>query len=168
MFKVIVKGRLRSKQRSDGSSSKGSGRSSKGSGRSSKGSGFSGLSGSDASNQSSMQSPYAYASGSHIRSILKPAAECNDSSNSSSSNIPVLVRNISDSGSFTTDGTTRSSSAAAADSTIAANNVDKKKPPRKKSVRRVRWKNVHVREYERTLGDNPSCSSGAPVTYVAL
>ena len=30
--------------------------------------------------------------------------------------------------------------------------------------RRVDFNSVHVREYVRTLGDNPSCSSGAPVT----
>lgn len=27
----------------------------------------------------------------------------------------------------------------------------------------VRFDEVHIREYERTLGDNPSCSSGPPI-----
>lgn len=30
--------------------------------------------------------------------------------------------------------------------------------------RRVNFDSVRVREYERKLGDNPSCSSGAPIT----
>ncbi|GAX26141.1 hypothetical protein FisN_18Hh257 [Fistulifera solaris] len=30
--------------------------------------------------------------------------------------------------------------------------------------RRVHFDSVRIREYERTLGDNPSCSSGAPIT----
>lgn len=29
--------------------------------------------------------------------------------------------------------------------------------------RRVKFDSVRIREYERTLGDNPSCSSGAPI-----
>jgi hypothetical protein len=28
----------------------------------------------------------------------------------------------------------------------------------------VRFTDIQIREYERTLGDNPSCSSGAPVS----
>ena len=32
------------------------------------------------------------------------------------------------------------------------------------TTKRVSFHSVHVREYERALGDNPSCSSGAPVT----
>ena len=31
-------------------------------------------------------------------------------------------------------------------------------------TKRVFFGTVHVREYERALGDNPSCSSGAPLT----
>jgi hypothetical protein len=27
----------------------------------------------------------------------------------------------------------------------------------------VRFDNIHIREYARIIGDNPSCSSGAPV-----
>jgi hypothetical protein len=33
---------------------------------------------------------------------------------------------------------------------------------------RVRFQVVHIREYERIIGDNPSCSSGAPIGYVLL
>ena len=29
----------------------------------------------------------------------------------------------------------------------------------------VTFQHVYIREYERTVGDNPSCSSGAPVRY---
>jgi hypothetical protein len=37
------------------------------------------------------------------------------------------------------------------------------KPPIQK---KVRFQDVYIREYERVLGDNPSCSSGAPIRYV--
>ena len=30
----------------------------------------------------------------------------------------------------------------------------------------VTWEDVHIRQYERTVGDNPSCSSGAPLRWV--
>jgi hypothetical protein len=30
-------------------------------------------------------------------------------------------------------------------------------------LRKVRFRHVQVREFERIIGDNPSCSSGAPV-----
>jgi hypothetical protein len=30
-------------------------------------------------------------------------------------------------------------------------------------IKAVRFNQIHIREYERTLGDNPSCSSGPPV-----
>jgi hypothetical protein len=33
--------------------------------------------------------------------------------------------------------------------------------------RRVRFRHVVVREFERVIGDNPSCSGGAPISYVA-
>lgn len=32
----------------------------------------------------------------------------------------------------------------------------------------LRFGEVHIREFERILGDNPSCSSGAPIGYVSL
>jgi hypothetical protein len=32
--------------------------------------------------------------------------------------------------------------------------------------RRVRFRHVVVREFERVIGDNPSCSGGAPISYV--
>lgn len=32
--------------------------------------------------------------------------------------------------------------------------------------RSIRFGDVRVREFERVVGDNPSCSSGAPVRYV--
>jgi hypothetical protein len=31
---------------------------------------------------------------------------------------------------------------------------------------RVSFKEVQVREFNRTIGDNPSCSSGCPIRYV--
>jgi hypothetical protein len=31
--------------------------------------------------------------------------------------------------------------------------------------RRISFKHIEIREYNRTIGDNPSCSSGPPVTY---
>lgn len=34
---------------------------------------------------------------------------------------------------------------------------------RQSAQKNVRFSQVHVREYERSLGDNPSCSSGAPI-----
>ena len=35
-----------------------------------------------------------------------------------------------------------------------------------KRSRSVGFADVHIREFERILGDNPSCSSGAPIAYV--
>jgi hypothetical protein len=32
--------------------------------------------------------------------------------------------------------------------------------PQEKSVR---FNEIHIRDYERTVGDNPSCSSGPPI-----
>ena len=37
---------------------------------------------------------------------------------------------------------------------------------RRHSDTRLRFKSVVIREYARTVGDNPSCSSGPPVRYV--
>jgi hypothetical protein len=151
MFKVKRRLRFASKkekqeqrQRSD-CSSKGSGRS-----------------GSDGPNQSSMQS--SYASGSHIRSILKSASENEDSYSSVNSHSEWNSVSVptSDSGqSGTTDDKMRSSAAVAANTAIK-NNVN----PGKNSVLGVGWNTVQVHEYERALGDSPSCSSGAPITYV--
>lgn len=28
----------------------------------------------------------------------------------------------------------------------------------------IKFKNIEIREYERTIGDNPSCSSGPPIS----
>jgi len=36
--------------------------------------------------------------------------------------------------------------------------------PPKPAVKNVEFKEIEVREYERTVGDNPSCSSGPPLT----
>ena len=38
------------------------------------------------------------------------------------------------------------------------------KPQKPKAT--VEFKELHIREYARTVGDNPSCSSGPPVGYV--
>ena len=29
---------------------------------------------------------------------------------------------------------------------------------------RIKFKNIEIREYARTIGDNPSCSSGPPIS----
>ena len=34
------------------------------------------------------------------------------------------------------------------------------------SSKAVRFNKIHIRDYERDIGDNPSCSSGPPVGYV--
>jgi hypothetical protein len=36
----------------------------------------------------------------------------------------------------------------------------------KECRKEVSFRSVHVREFERVIGDNPSCSSGAPIAYV--
>ena len=36
-------------------------------------------------------------------------------------------------------------------------------PAKSSSPRMIRFQNVHVREFERIVGDNPSCSCGAPI-----
>jgi hypothetical protein len=117
---------------------------------------------SDGSNQSTMIS--SYASGSHIHSILKSSSEnedCYSSVNRHSERNSFSERSSGSGQSGMTFGTTRSSAAAAVKTAIA-NNIN----PNKKKVQRVGWKTVNIREYERALGDNPSCSSGAPITYV--
>jgi hypothetical protein len=45
-------------------------------------------------------------------------------------------------------------SSAAASQTTGVQVIQKKS---------VRFENVNIREYSRIIGDNPSCSSGAPV-----
>lgn len=37
-----------------------------------------------------------------------------------------------------------------------------------KTSRRLDWKDVHIRKYERTVGDNPSCRSGPPLRWVLV
>jgi hypothetical protein len=39
---------------------------------------------------------------------------------------------------------------------------------RRNGNRRVRFRTVYIREYERIIGDNPSCSSGAPIRFVSF
>ena len=35
--------------------------------------------------------------------------------------------------------------------------------PETKIEKSVRFKEIHIRDYERVVGDNPSCSSGPPI-----
>jgi hypothetical protein len=43
-------------------------------------------------------------------------------------------------------------------------NVSSIQSCRKTNTRSVTFSDIHIREFERILGDNPSCSSGAPIS----
>ena len=54
------------------------------------------------------------------------------------------------------------------DASIHSNiSTDASKHVRRSTVDRVSFTTIEIREYARTLGDNPSCTSGPPVSYVS-
>jgi hypothetical protein len=55
--------------------------------------------------------------------------------------------------------------------TVVATGNSGSSPPqhrRNGKSRHVRFRTVYIREYERIIGDNPSCSSGAPIRFVSF
>ena len=63
----------------------------------------------------------------------------------------------------TSDETTTTAAASGPDAQVSSTAVE---APEDAGTTRIKFDKVIIREYARTVGDNPSCSSGPPVRYV--
>ena len=92
----------------------------------------------------------------HHRGILKSDHSCRSSQSPNSHSL--WASNSSPGASAAEDAPSQQPQGASTRSQGSGERHNFKKP------RRVNFDSVRIREYERTLGDNPSCSSGAPIT----
>ena len=68
-------------------------------------------------------------------------------------------------GSDRSDRVSRHSASRASQGSASRNgSVTTSATPKSQRTPKVQFKHVQVREFERVIGDNPSCSSGAPVS----